>query len=610
MCGIVGAIAERNIVPVLIEGLRRLEYRGYDSAGLAVIGEGGLVRLRAVGKVQKLVDALAATPAGGGTGIAHTRWATHGAPSERNAHPHLSGEGLAIVHNGIIENHEALRADLEGRGYHFASETDTEVIAHRIHHHLKTERDLLKAVRATVAELKGAYALAVISEAEPDRLVVAREGCPVVIGLGVEENFVASDVAALLPVTRRFMFLEEGDVAEIRRKSVRVLDSSGHDAERPVRESELSADAAEKGPFRHFMLKEIHEQPRAIADTLAERVAHGRLLEAAFGPAATEVFKRTDCVHIVACGTSYHAASVARYFIEQICRIPCAVDIASEYRYRNPLVPKNSLFVTISQSGETADTLAALRLAKQSGYLSTLAICNVPESSLVRESELVMLTRAGPEIGVASTKAFTTQLTALSMLTVALARHHGGDVEREQGLVSRLIELPGLIEQALTLDPVVHRLAERFADKHHTLFLGRGALYPIAMEGALKLKEISYIHAESYPAGELKHGPLALVDADMPVIAVAPNNDLLEKLKSNLMEVRARGGELIVFADPESGLQPSEGVTVIEMPKHVTYFQAPAVYTVPLQLLAYHVAILKGTDVDQPRNLAKSVTVE
>ncbi len=610
MCGIVGAIAERNIVPVLIEGLRRLEYRGYDSAGLAVIAEGGLTRLRTVGKVQKLVEALAATPAGGGTGIAHTRWATHGAPSERNAHPHLSGEGLAIVHNGIIENHEALRADLEGRGYRFTSETDTEVIAHRIHHHLKSECDLLKAVRATVAELQGAYALAVISEAEPDRLVVAREGCPVVIGLGVEENFVASDVAALLPVTRRFMFLEEGDVAEIRRKSVRVLDSSGRAVERPVRESELSADAAEKGPYRHFMLKEIHEQPRAIADTLAERVAHGRLLEAAFGPAATEVFKRTACVHIVACGTSYHAASVARYFIEQICRIPCAVDIASEYRYRNPLVPANSLFVTISQSGETADTLAALRLAKQSGYLSTLAVCNVPESSLVRESELVMLTRAGPEIGVASTKAFTTQLTALSMLTVALARHHGGDVEREQGLVSRLIELPGLIEKALTLDPVVHRLAERFADKHHTLFLGRGALYPIAMEGALKLKEISYIHAESYPAGELKHGPLALVDADMPVIAVAPNNDLLEKLKSNLMEVRARGGELIVFADPESGLQPSEGVTVIEMPKHVTYFQAPAVYTVPLQLLAYHVAILKGTDVDQPRNLAKSVTVE
>ncbi len=610
MCGIVGALAERNIVPILMEGLRRLEYRGYDSAGLAVVESGKLVRLRTVGKVKMLEEALESTPASGRIGIAHTRWATHGVPSERNAHPHLSLGGLAIVHNGIIENHDELREDLQRRGYRFTSETDTEVIAHRIHFHLETLGDLFKAVRATVAELEGAYALAVVSEQDPERLVVAREGCPVVIGLGVEENFVASDVAALLPVTRRFQFLEEGDVAEIRRKAVRIIDHDGNVAMRPVRESELSADAAEKGPFRHFMLKEIHEQPRAIADTLSERVANGRLLEAAFGPAATDVFKRVAGVHIVACGTSYHAASVARYFVEQICRIPCAVDIASEYRYRNPLVPPNSLFVTISQSGETADTLAALRLARQSGYLSTLAICNVPESSLVRESELVMLTRAGPEIGVASTKAFTTQLAALSMLTVALARYHGADAEREHGLVSRLVELPALIEKVLTLDPVIHRLAERFADKRHALFLGRGALYPIAMEGALKLKEISYIHAESYPAGELKHGPLALVDADMPVITVAPNNDLLEKLKSNLMEVRARGGELIVFADPESGIEPSDGVTVIEMPKHVTWFQAPAVYTVPLQLLAYHVAVLKGTDVDQPRNLAKSVTVE
>ena len=610
MCGIVGAVAERNIVPVLIEGLRRLEYRGYDSAGLAVIHSGRLARMRTVGKVKMLEQALAATPIGGGTGIAHTRWATHGVPSERNAHPHVSQDGLAVVHNGIIENHEALRADLEKRGYRFTSETDTEVVAHRIHLHLNTLRDLFDAVRATVAELQGAYALAVISDHDPQRLVVARQGCPVVIGLGVEENFVASDVAALLPVTRRFMFLEEGDVAEIRRTSVRIVDRKGGSAERPIRESDLSADAAEKGPYRHFMLKEIHEQPRAIADTLAERVAHGRLLEAAFGPAATEVFKRVRCVHIVACGTSYHAASVVRYFIEQICRLPCAVDIASEYRYRNPLVPPDSLFVTISQSGETADTLAALRLARQSGYLSQLAICNAPESSLVRESELVMLTRAGPEIGVASTKAFTTQLTALAMLTIALARHQGADAEREQGLVTRLVELPALVEKALTLDPVIHKLAERFADKRHTLFLGRGGLYPIAMEGALKLKEISYIHAESYPAGELKHGPLALVDADMPVVAVAPNNDLLEKLKSNLMEVRARGGELIVFADPESGLQPSDGVTVIEMPRHVSYFQSPIVYTIPLQLLAYHVAIMKGTDVDQPRNLAKSVTVE
>ena len=610
MCGIVGAIAERNIVPILMEGLRRLEYRGYDSAGLAVIESGRLARLRTVGKVRVLEEALESTPVGGRIGIAHTRWATHGVPSERNAHPHVSLGGLAIVHNGIIENHEELREDLKRRGYRFDSETDTEVVAHRIHYHLDTLGDLFKAVRATVAELEGAYALAVVSERDPERLVAAREGCPVVIGLGLEENFVASDVAALLPVTRRFQFLEEGDVAEIRRKAVRVIDRDGNIADRPVRESELSADGAEKGPFRHFMLKEIHEQPRALADTLAERVANGRLFEAAFGPAATDVFKRVAGVHIVACGTSFHAACVARYFIEQICRIPCAVDIASEYRYRNPLVPPNSLFVTISQSGETADTLAALRLARQSGYLSALAICNAPESSLVRESELVMLTRAGPEIGVASTKAFTTQLAALSMLTVALARHHGADAEREHGLVTRLVELPGLIEKALTLDPVIHRLAERFADKRHALFLGRGALYPIAMEGALKLKEISYIHAESYPAGELKHGPLALVDVDMPVIAVAPNNDLLEKLKSNLMEVRARGGELVVFADPESGIRASDGVTVIEMPKHVTWFQAPAIYTVPLQLLAYHVAVLKGTDVDQPRNLAKSVTVE
>jgi glucosamine--fructose-6-phosphate aminotransferase (isomerizing) len=611
MCGIVGAIAERNVVPILIEGLRRLEYRGYDSAGLAVLnGTEKLKRVRTVGKVQMLQDALTADPAHGKVGIAHTRWATHGVPSERNAHPHISHDGLAIVHNGIIENHDELREELKLAGYTFTSETDTEVIAHRIHHHLASHKDLFKAVRATVAELEGAYALAVVSEHEPERIILAREGCPVVVGLGVDENFVASDVAALLPVTRRFVFLEEGDVAEIRRKSVKVLDKNGATVDRPVRESELSADAAEKGQYRHFMLKEIHEQPRAVANTLQERVANGRLLEAAFGPAATEIFKRTEHVHIVACGTSYHSGVVARYFIEQICKLPCTVEIASEYRYRNPVVPKNSLFVTISQSGETADTLAALRLAKQAGYLSSLAICNVPESSLVRESELVMLTRAGPEIGVASTKAFTTQLTALSMLIIALAKHHTADAERERGLVQRLIEIPGLIEKTLALDPVIYDLAKRFAEKHHTLFLGRGALHPIAMEGALKLKEISYIHAEAYPAGELKHGPLALVDADMPVITVAPNNDLLEKLKSNLMEVRARGGELIVFADPESGMESSEGVTVIHMPKHVSYFQAPIIYTVPLQLLAYHVAILRGTDVDQPRNLAKSVTVE
>ena len=611
MCGIVAAIAERNIVPVLIEGLRRLEYRGYDSAGIAVRDANGqLQRQRTVGKVKALEDAIAASPTAGPLGIAHTRWATHGVPSERNAHPHVSRDGLALVHNGIIENHDELREQLEAQGYEFTSETDTEVVAHRVHYHLQKLGDLFKAVRATVAELEGAYALAVISQADPDRIIVARMGCPVVVGLGVGENFVASDVAALLPVTRRFLFLDEGDVAEVRRDAVRVIDREGNTVDRPVKESELSADAAEKGPYRHFMLKEIHEQPRAIANTLQERVANGRLLEAAFGPAASEVFRRVESVQIVACGTSYHAGVVASYFIEQICRIPCGVEIASEFRYRNPVVGRNALFVSISQSGETADTLAALRLAKQTGYLATLAICNAPESSLVRESELVMLTRAGPEIGVASTKAFTTQLTALGMLVIALARHHGSDAERERGLVQRLVELPGLLEKTLELDPVIHRLALRFADKHHALFLGRGALHAVAMEGALKLKEISYIHAEAYAAGELKHGPLALVDADMPVITVAPNNDLLEKLKSNLMEVRARGGELYVFADPESGFESSDGVHVIQMPRHVSYFQAPIIYTIPLQLLAYHVAILRGTDVDQPRNLAKSVTVE
>jgi glucosamine--fructose-6-phosphate aminotransferase (isomerizing) len=611
MCGIVGGVADRDIVPLLVEGLKRLEYRGYDSAGLAVLnGDGHLQRLRTVGKVRALQQALAELPIQGQTGIAHTRWATHGVPSERNAHPHLSRDGLAIVHNGIIENYEELREELKTAGYQFTSETDTEVVAHRVHFHLAKLGDLFKAVRATVAELEGAYALAVVSEHDPDRLIVARMGCPVVLGLGLGESFVASDVAALLPVTRRFMFLDEGDVAEVRRSGARVIDREGNSADRPVRESELTADAAEKGQYRHFMLKEIHEQPRAVANTLQERIANGRLLEAAFGPAASAVFDRVEAVHIVACGTSYHAGIVARYFIEQVCRIACRAEIASEYRYRNPVVPRNSLFVVISQSGETADTLAALRMARQNGYLSTLAICNSPESSLVRESELVMLTRAGPEIGVASTKAFTTQLTALAMLTAALARHNGSDPERERTMMTRLIELPGLLEKTLELDPVVHRMALHFADKRHALFLGRGAMHAIAMEGALKLKEISYIHAEAYAAGELKHGPLALVDADMPVVAVAPNNELLDKLKSNLMEVRARGGVLYVFADPDSGVESSDGVHVIHMPKHVTDFQAPIVYSIPLQLLAYHVAILKGTDVDQPRNLAKSVTVE
>ncbi len=614
MCGIVAAIAGRDVVPILLEGLRRLEYRGYDSAGIAVRDmQGEMVRVRTLGKVRVLEAALLETPVAGHLGIAHTRWATHGVPSERNAHPHISNNGLAIVHNGIIENYEELRVELIKLGYEFTSETDTEVVAHRIHMHLVKLNDLYKAVRATVAELEGAYALAVINQGDPGRIVVARMGCPVVIGLGdkeSKENFVASDVAALLPVTRRFMFLDEGDVAEVTRTVVRVIDHEGNNVERPARDSELSADAAEKGEYKHYMLKEIHEQPLAVANTLQERVANGHLLEAAFGPAATEIFGRTQHVHIVACGTSYHAGVVAKYFIEQICRLPCQVEIASEYRYRNPVVSRNSLMVTISQSGETADTLAAMRLGKQSGYLATLAICNVPESSLVRESDLVMFTRAGPEIGVASTKAFTTQLTALGMLVIALAKHNGADAERERGLVQRLIEIPALLEKTLELDPVIHKLALRFADKRHALFLGRGATHAVAMEGALKLKEISYIHAEAYAAGELKHGPLALVDADMPVVTVAPNNHLLEKLKSNLMEVRARGGELYVFADPDSGFESSDGVHVIQMPKHVVAFQEPVIYSVPLQLLAYHVAILKGTDVDQPRNLAKSVTVE
>jgi glucosamine--fructose-6-phosphate aminotransferase (isomerizing) len=611
MCGIVGVVAERNSVPVLLEGLRRLEYRGYDSAGLAVLDvDGHVQRLRTVGKVRVLQQALDEAPIAGHVGIAHTRWATHGVPSMRNAHPQISRDGIAVVHNGIIENHERLRAELKELGYVFSSETDTEVVAHRIHQHLLGSADLFTAVRKTVAELHGAYALAVIAERDPDCIVVARAGCPVVIGLGVAENFVASDVAALLPVTRRFQFLEEGDVAEIRRTSIRILAASGLDAERAVRESDLPADAVERGQYRHFMLKEIHEQPRAIAQTLEERVAGGRLLDAAFGPAAHAAFANVKVVHIAACGTSYHAGLAACFFLEQVCRIPARVEFASEYRYREPVVTPGTLFVTISQSGETADTLAALRSAREAGYLSTLTVCNVADSSLVRESELVLLTRAGPEIGVASTKAFTTQLTALGMLIIALAKKRLLDTDAERSLVAQLLQLPGIVEKTLGLDATIQRLAGRFVDKHHALFLGRGPLYAIAMEGALKLKEISYIHAEAYAAAELKHGPLALVDEDMPVVAVAPNDELLEKLKSNLQEVRARGGQLIVFADPEARIDAGDGVTVIKMPVAVSEFQAPLVYAVPLQLLAYHVAVLKGTDVDQPRNLAKSLTVE
>ncbi|TDJ44720.1 MAG: glutamine--fructose-6-phosphate transaminase (isomerizing) [Gammaproteobacteria bacterium] len=610
MCGIVGAIAERNVTPILMEGLRRLEYRGYDSAGIALEDGGTLQRVRREGKLRHLEDALAESPLKGFLGIAHTRWATHGAPSEINAHPHISGTNVAVVHNGIIENHDALRAELAAEGYEFTSETDSEVVAHRVRFHLTKLGNLLDAVRATVVELKGAYALVVMDANDPDALVLARSGGPVVIGLGIEENFVASDITALLPVTRRFQFLENGDVALVRRRSIEIFDANGKAVERRIIESELTADAAERGRFRHYMQKEIHEQSIALAETLEGRIDDGQVLDNVFGPDANEILAAVEGVHIVACGTSYHAGLVARYQLEELARLPCMVEIASEYRYRRPVVLSKTLFVVISQSGETADTLAALQAAQELGYLASLAICNVAESSLVRETDLVLMTRAGPEIGVASTKAFTTQLAAIALLTIVLAKHRSLEVKAEQDLVKQLAELPALVERTLALDGAISTLAEDFADKHHALFLGRGVLNPIAMEGALKLKEISYIHAEAYPAGELKHGPLALVDDDMPVVTVAPNNELLEKLKSNLQEVRARGGQLYVFADADAEIDAGDGVHIIRMPAHATAFQAPVVYTIPLQLLAYHVAVLKGTDIDQPRNLAKSVTVE
>lgn len=610
MCGIVGAVAERNVVPILMEGLRRLEYRGYDSAGIAIYDGQSIKRVRRVGKVQELQNALDADLLRGVIGISHTRWATHGVPNESNAHPHMSEDDIAIVHNGIIENYEELRDDLLKNGFEFESQTDTEAVAHRIKHQLKETGELSAAVRATVAELEGAYALAVMSASDPDKLIVARAGCPVVIGLGIGENFVASDVAALLPVTRKFMFLEEGDIAVVRREDVTVYDANGNEVARPVKESKLSADAAERGEYRHYMQKEIHEQAQAVRSTIEERIANGRVLDAAFGPEANEVLDNTRGVHIVACGTSYHAGLIARYWIEQLCRLPCTVEIASEYRYRSPVVPEGTLFITISQSGETADTLAALRAAKELPYISSLTICNSPESSIVRESTLSLMTHAGPEIGVASTKAFTTQLAALALLTISLARRNGLEEKQERILVAQLAEIPGLIDQVLALDSAIETLAEHFVDKQHALFLGRGVQNPVAMEGALKLKEVSYIHAEAYAAGELKHGPLALVDENMPVIAVAPDDELLEKLKSNLQEVRARGGELYVFADPRVQFGDRVGIHTMRMPALIQDFQAPIIYTIPLQLLAYHVGVLKGTDVDQPRNLAKSVTVE
>ncbi|WP_240224858.1 glutamine--fructose-6-phosphate transaminase (isomerizing) [Rheinheimera hassiensis] len=609
MCGIVGAVAQRDVVDILVEGLRRLEYRGYDSAGVAVVNSSGeLTRLRRLGKVKELADAVAAAPVTGGTGIAHTRWATHGEPSERNAHPHVSSN-ITVVHNGIIENHAPLREALQAKGYVFTSDTDTEVIAHLVEEELKSAASLLAAVQKSVKQLHGAYGTVLMDKTDASRVVVARSGSPLVIGLGIGENFIASDQLALLPVTRRFIFLEEGDVAEITRHSVRIFDSNGNAIEREVHESNVSYDAGDKGQYRHFMLKEIYEQPNAINNTLEGRLSSDSVLDETFGNGAAELFKKVKHVQIVACGTSYHSGMVARYWLESLGGISCNVEIASEFRYRKSFVQPNSLLVSISQSGETADTLAALRLAKEAGYVGSLTICNVAGSSLVRESDLAFMTRAGAEIGVASTKAFTTQLVGLAMLTLAIGKYNGLTAAQQRELTEALKSLPGKLEQALTLAPQIEALAEEFADKHHALFLGRGDQYPIAMEGALKLKEISYIHAEAYAAGELKHGPLALIDAQMPIIVVAPNNDLLEKLKSNVEEVRARGGILYVFADADAKFQSDATMRVINVP-HVADILAPIVYTLPLQLLSYYVAIIKGTDVDQPRNLAKSVTVE
>lgn len=610
MCGIVGAVAQRDIAEILLEGLRRLEYRGYDSAGVAVVtAEGQVTRLRRVGKVAMLAEAAETTPLLGGTGIAHTRWATHGEPSEANAHPHIS-EHIIIVHNGIIENHEPLRELLIERGYRFASETDTEVVAHLVHWEQQQQGGSLReVVQRVIPQLRGAYGMVIMDSRDPSLLVAARSGSPLVIGRGVGENFIASDQLALLPVTRRFVYLEEGDIAVITRRDVTIVDRQGEQVTRAEIESNVQYDAGDKGQFRHYMQKEIYEQPMAIKNTLSGRFSHGEVDLSELGPQANELLKQVEHIQIVACGTSYNSGMVSRYWFEALANVPCDVEIASEFRYRKSAVRKNSLLITLSQSGETADTLAALRLSKELGYLGSLAVCNVASSSLVRESDLALMTKAGTEIGVASTKAFTTQLTVLLMLVAKVGRLKGMDPQIEHDIVHGLQALPARIEQMLSQDKLIETLAEDFSDKHHALFLGRGDQYPIAMEGALKLKEISYIHAEAYAAGELKHGPLALIDADMPVIVVAPNNELLEKLKSNIEEVRARGGLLYVFADQDAGFSNSEGMRIIPLP-HVEDIIAPIFYTVPLQMLSYHVALIKGTDVDQPRNLAKSVTVE
>ncbi len=610
MCGIVGAVAQRDVAEILINGLHRLEYRGYDSAGVAVVNEHHeLQRVRCLGKVKALDEAVSEKPLIGGTGIAHTRWATHGEPSETNAHPHASGT-FAVVHNGIIENHEELRELLKSRGYVFLSQTDTEVIAHLVEWEMRSTDSLLEAVKKAVKQLTGAYGMVVMDSRHPEHLVAARSGSPLVIGLGIGENFLASDQLALLSVTRRFIFLEEGDIAEITRRTVDIYDTYGNKVEREIHESNLENDAAEKGKFRHFMQKEIYEQPTALINTMEGRINYENVIVDSIGNGAKGILEKVEHIQIVACGTSYNAGMVARYWFESLAGVSCDVEIASEFRYRKFVTRPNSLLITLSQSGETADTLAALRLAKEKGYMAALTICNVAGSSLVRESDLAFMTRAGVEVGVASTKAFTTQLVALLMLVMALGKVKGHiSAEKEHEIIKAMQSLPVEIEKALAFDTEIEALAEDFAEKHHALFLGRGAFYPIAVEASLKLKEISYIHAEAYAAGELKHGPLALIDADMPVIVVAPNNELLEKVKSNIEEVRARGGQLYVFADKEAGFTPSEGMKIITMPK-VNDIVAPIFYTIPMQLLSYHVALIKGTDVDQPRNLAKSVTVE
>ncbi|SHO56830.1 glutamine--fructose-6-phosphate transaminase (isomerizing) [Vibrio quintilis] len=610
MCGIVGAVAQRDVAEILVEGLRRLEYRGYDSAGVAVIDhKNQLTRIRRLGKVQELADAVEESHVAGGTGIAHTRWATHGEPSEANAHPHVSGD-IAVVHNGIIENHEALRALLQERGYQFESQTDTEVIAHLVEWELRQSKSLTEAVQKAAKHLEGAYGTVVLDRRDSSRLVVARSGSPIVIGFGVGENFLASDQLALLNVTRRFMYLEEGDVAEITRREVTVFDANGVQVEREISESNAEHDAGDKGQFRHFMQKEIFEQPKALINTMEGRLGKDSVVIDSIGVHAAEILTKVEHVQIVACGTSYNAGMTARYWFEDIAGVSCDVEIASEFRYRRFVTRPNSLLITLSQSGETADTLAALRLAKEKGYMAVMTICNVAGSSLVRESDIAFMTRAGAEIGVASTKAFTTQLAALLMLVTGVGKQKQRiDAVKEKEIVDALRALPAQIESALKFDTQIEALAIDFADKHHTLFLGRGEFYPIALESALKLKEISYIHAEAYAAGELKHGPLALIDADMPVVVVAPGNELLEKLKSNIEEVRARGGLLYVFADEGAGFESDETMKIITMPK-VSEITAPIYYTVPMQLLSYHVALIKGTDVDQPRNLAKSVTVE